>query len=308
MHVNLSILSALLLPADGGEGGEFDLIGGVPAHPLLVHFAVVLLPLSALGLLVILFVPKLRRSLGWLVMLGLAAAAGASLLAKETGEALAELVGLPERHADLGDKLPVFAALLFIVALAWYLLAQNADRRMAKATAAAATTTTSVATASASESASTSTAPAPTGGRSPLTLVLGAIAGLLALLNIYWVIQVGHSGAEAVWAGRLPASGSAAAAPSTAPSDSASASASASSSSGTITMADVAKHNSQADCWSVVNKDVYNLTAWIAQHPGGPSPIESMCGVDATSAFTNQHGGQGRPEQELASFKIGVLG
>lgn len=73
------------------------------------------------------------------------------------------------------------------------------------------------------------------------------------------------------------------------------------------TLAQVAAHKSSTDCWSVVSGGVYNLTSWIAQHPGGEAAIKGMCGVDATSAFMSQHGGQGNPAKELAAFKIGVL-
>ncbi len=72
------------------------------------------------------------------------------------------------------------------------------------------------------------------------------------------------------------------------------------------TLAQVSTHNSASDCWSVVNGGVYNLTAWISQHPGGQAAIKGMCGVDATSSFMAQHGGQGNPAAELAAFKIGV--
>lgn len=72
-------------------------------------------------------------------------------------------------------------------------------------------------------------------------------------------------------------------------------------------LADVALHNTSASCWTVVSGSVYNVTSWISQHPGGSSAIKAMCGVDATAAFTGQHGGQSRPVSELAGFKIGVL-
>lgn len=75
----------------------------------------------------------------------------------------------------------------------------------------------------------------------------------------------------------------------------------------TYTMSDVATHNNAQSCWTVVSGEVYDLTAWIGKHPGGPGAIMSLCGKDGTSAFTGQHGGQDRPEQTLASFKIGVL-
>lgn len=75
----------------------------------------------------------------------------------------------------------------------------------------------------------------------------------------------------------------------------------------TYTLADVAKHNNKTSCWTVVNGGVYNVTSWISQHPGGEQAIISMCGIDGSDAFNGQHGGQRRPANELASFKIGTL-
>lgn len=75
----------------------------------------------------------------------------------------------------------------------------------------------------------------------------------------------------------------------------------------TYSMDDIAKHSSTSDCWAVVNGGVYNLTSWIAQHPGGPEAISSLCGKDGSKDFNEQHGGQRRPEQALASFKIGTV-
>ncbi len=72
-------------------------------------------------------------------------------------------------------------------------------------------------------------------------------------------------------------------------------------------MADVATHKDGTSCWTTINGGVYDVTSWINQHPGGPGAILSLCGKDGSSAFTDQHGGQMQPEQELASFKIGVL-
>ena len=73
------------------------------------------------------------------------------------------------------------------------------------------------------------------------------------------------------------------------------------------TLADIAAHNSQSSCWSTISGDVYDLTAWIGQHPGGEGAILSICGADGTSAFMGQHGYNGRVNTILASFKIGVL-
>ena len=73
------------------------------------------------------------------------------------------------------------------------------------------------------------------------------------------------------------------------------------------TMAVVASHNSGSSCWTAINGKVYDVTGWINQHPGGPERILSLCGTDGSSAFDAQHGGQSRPEKELAAFYIGDL-
>lgn len=75
----------------------------------------------------------------------------------------------------------------------------------------------------------------------------------------------------------------------------------------TYSMTDVQAANSASNCLTVVSGTVYDLTAWISKHPGGDKAILSICGMDGTSAFQNQHGGQMRPEQVLSGFEVGVL-
>jgi cytochrome b involved in lipid metabolism len=76
---------------------------------------------------------------------------------------------------------------------------------------------------------------------------------------------------------------------------------------GTFTLAQVATHNTEADCYSAINGQVYDLTAWINKHPGGDRAILSICGKDGSAAFDGQHGGQKKPEQILAGFEVGTL-
>ena len=66
-----------------------------------------------------------------------------------------------------------------------------------------------------------------------------------------------------------------------------------------ITRVEVQRHNSEADCWSIINGSVYNLTALIIQHPGGNEPIKAACGTDGTVSFLGQHGNQVDQAQEL---------
>lgn len=63
----------------------------------------------------------------------------------------------------------------------------------------------------------------------------------------------------------------------------------------------------QYSCLTIINGGVYDLTSWIAQHPGGEEKILSICGKDGSTLFNDQHGGQRKPENILEKFKIGSL-
>ncbi len=76
---------------------------------------------------------------------------------------------------------------------------------------------------------------------------------------------------------------------------------------GKYLMVDIATHNSAASCWSVIDGNVYDLTNWIPQHPGGQQAIEALCGIDGTAAFHGQHGDRKKQADILATMKIGVL-
>lgn len=73
------------------------------------------------------------------------------------------------------------------------------------------------------------------------------------------------------------------------------------------TMAEVKAGNSAQKCWTAVSGKVYDLTPALTQHPGGKAAIMSLCGIDGTSAFTNQHGGQSNPMSMLNGLQIGIL-
>lgn len=73
------------------------------------------------------------------------------------------------------------------------------------------------------------------------------------------------------------------------------------------TSSEVALHASASSCWSIVNGSVYDLTSYISRHPGGEKNILRICGKDGTSAFEGEHGGDSKPENILAGYKIGAL-
>ena len=75
----------------------------------------------------------------------------------------------------------------------------------------------------------------------------------------------------------------------------------------TYTISDVALHKTSTNCWTTISGEVFDLTTWIKQHPGGDKAILSICGIDGTKAFEGQHGGKAKVEMKLETFKIGNL-
>lgn len=80
---------------------------------------------------------------------------------------------------------------------------------------------------------------------------------------------------------------------------------------------EVSKHNSEQDCWLIISGSVYDVTEFIATHPGGKEILRG-CGQDATTLFTTrttEEGetvGSGTPHSssatsQLETFKIGTL-
>jgi cytochrome b involved in lipid metabolism len=60
---------------------------------------------------------------------------------------------------------------------------------------------------------------------------------------------------------------------------------------GPYTLADVAKHSTEQDCWMVISGKVYDVTAYIPMHPGGGNRMAVGCGKDATSYFNQRPDG-----------------
>ena len=73
------------------------------------------------------------------------------------------------------------------------------------------------------------------------------------------------------------------------------------------TAAQVAKHSSASSCWTIVAKNVYDVTKYVAKHPGGAAVIKSMCGKDGSAMFRGEHAGQSAPTRTLARYRIGTL-
>eukprot|EP00929_Paragymnodinium_shiwhaense_P054075 TRINITY_DN270_c0_g1_i9.p2 TRINITY_DN270_c0_g1~~TRINITY_DN270_c0_g1_i9.p2 ORF type:complete len:152 (+),score=55.55 TRINITY_DN270_c0_g1_i9:74-529(+) len=57
----------------------------------------------------------------------------------------------------------------------------------------------------------------------------------------------------------------------------------------TMSMAEVAKHNTKEDCWVVLHGKAYDLTKFARAHPGGSKLIYDNGGKDATLLFDHTH-------------------
>ena len=266
-----------------GSGGPFDLVNGIPVHPLVVHAAVVFVPLTALGMIVMALWPRFSAKLGWLVAASAVLATVFSFAAKESGEVLEGRVGEPGYdHAELGDLMPIFAAVLLIAVVALWLIDRSAPVD----------------------------GPAPRRG---LRITVAIVGVLIALGNLIWVYRVGDSGAKSVWSGEVTATVSeggsddgddeAAGESTSAPVSTESAAAATA-----IAVTDLAAHNTRADCWVGIEGSVYDLTAYVDKHPGGSDKILELCGTDGTSAFAGEHGSEKKPAAVLAGAQIGAMG
>jgi uncharacterized membrane protein len=154
----------------------FDLINGLPVHPLVVHAVVVLLPLAVLGTIAIALKPAWRLRYGPLVVAAAAVATVLLPVSTSSGEALEERVGNPGEHAELGDQLIWFAIPLLVLAAALVWL----EWRKAHGK--------------------------PAIGPSVLPTALAGLAVVAALATGVQVYRVGDSGARAAWGDRVSSS------------------------------------------------------------------------------------------------------
>src|SRR5690349_1872460 len=145
-----------------------ETIFGLPLHPLIVHATVVLVPLTALLVVLTAVSPRIRAWAGPLPLVGAVISTVLAPISTSTGENLEHSLGgskLIEEHAELGDMLVWFALGMLVVAAATYFLHRRGNVTKSLGAALA---------------------------------VLGVVAGVATMVQ---VVLIGHSGAKAVWDG-----------------------------------------------------------------------------------------------------------
>ena len=154
-----------------------DQIQGLPAHPLVVHVPVVLIPLTLILAIVAVAWPGGRRWLSLAVLIGATGSMLGAQVAVMSGDWLEEHVessSLIHDHAELGEGARTFAILMFLAAAAFF-VREWRDRlpggdRLGRILA-------------------------PRGVAVALSVLLLATA----VLTTVWVVRAGHMGAKAAW-------------------------------------------------------------------------------------------------------------
>jgi apolipoprotein N-acyltransferase len=146
-------------------------ISGLPAHVLLVHFVVVLAPLTALLEILCAVWPAARRRLVWLVLALAVVTAVVTPLTIDAGQWYYDQKQRPstllQTHADRGEWMIYFSVALLVVAVALAVL-QWLEGRSDKR-------------------------------RLVATVVVAIIAVAVGTSSIITVYRIGDSGARAVW-------------------------------------------------------------------------------------------------------------
>jgi uncharacterized membrane protein YgcG len=183
----------------------FEEIGGLPLHPLLIHAAVVFVPLLAIGAVAYAVVPGLRRLLWWAVGLLALAGAGSTVLARFSGVAfrqrlLRKHLLTPEftpkvnAHQHYGTVTMWVTIALAVVSLVLIWAVPRRSRSTSGAGRSGAEDSGAE-----DSGAEDSGAGGSGGGGAAIQVVFAVVVIGLAVASIYYVYRTGDSGARMVW-------------------------------------------------------------------------------------------------------------
>ena len=158
----------------------FDKISGLPAHPLFVHGAVVLVPLLAIIAILYAVWAGARRHIRWPMIVLAVATPGAVFAAKESGESFKESPNFQAteiqktigQHEGFGNTLFLVVAGLAVLTLVMaFMIATTADGTAAI--------------------------------KAPVAVhwIVIALTVILAAAALFYVFKAGDTGAHLVWSG-----------------------------------------------------------------------------------------------------------
>lgn len=76
------------------------------------------------------------------------------------------------------------------------------------------------------------------------------------------------------------------------------------------TLEQVSRHDRAADCWMAIDGAVFDVTAYLPQHPSNPALVLPWCGKDASTAYrtkTKDRPHSAYADRVLTTFRIGRL-
>ena len=164
----------------------FDKLFNLPAHPLLIHAPIVLLPIAAIATVVLVAKPAWRARASWWMVGGLFVIVVLLFGAKESGEALIEAYDRANgegavdisQHQDLAETTLLLTLAWFAVFGLLTVLERGTHRRRVGVLKAV----------------------APNVIARQIVAVAAAVLGVLATV---WLIRTGHEGAKSVWGPRV---------------------------------------------------------------------------------------------------------
>ncbi|MCE5288480.1 MAG: hypothetical protein LLG14_04480 [Nocardiaceae bacterium] len=158
-------------------------VNGLPAHVLIVHFVVVLVPATALLLIPSVLWPAARERIGVFGPLLAGITMVFALVAAEAGEWLKHKLNAEDetinQHANYGSILQYVTIAVFGLFLGWWIVAASGGQRILG-----------------------KLGPLESVGKHKvvqLAVAVGAVA--VALGSVYLVVMAGDTGAQATWSG-----------------------------------------------------------------------------------------------------------
>lgn len=157
-------------------------INGIPAHVLLIHVVVVLVPVSALLLIAQAWSRPARR---WAGIAGPLLCLGALVMVPVTanaGEWLRDHLRpspLIAKHAELGDQLLPWVLAMFVLSVVVWVLERRSDEAREPVVL------------------------EPTAGMARVQLLVAVLATVAAVGSMVQTYRIGDSGAQAVWQGSI---------------------------------------------------------------------------------------------------------
>ncbi len=74
---------------------------------------------------------------------------------------------------------------------------------------------------------------------------------------------------------------------------------------------EVAKHDNESSCWIIIDKNVYDVTAFLEKHPAPKKILKKNCGKEVSDKYMTKNGmgdkHSAKANEQKDKMKIGTL-